>query len=1083
MKIEEYFEVLEEEGKEVYAIAKEARKVGIDPDFEPEIPLAIDLAGRVESLVGPPGISEKIREKVKDLGREGAAIEIAREIVKDSKLTEAEAAEQGLRTALAILTEGIVAAPMEGIVKVDVKENPDRTRYLAVYFAGPIRSAGGSAQAIAVLTADYIRQTLNLSRYRSTPEEVERLLEETDLYNAEAARLQYYPSPEEIRVAVENIPVEITGEGTERVEVSGYRDLPRIETNQLRGGAILVLAEGVLQKASKMSKYVEKMDIKGWDWLSKIKKENALNEDDDLKKGGYKYIKDVIAGRPLFSHPSAKGGFRLRYGRSRCSGLAGVSIHPATMVIFDDFLVTGTQMKTEKPGKGAVVSPCDTIEGPIVKLRDGSVLRVEDEQRAKKINDYVEEVLFVGDLLIGYGEFLGNNYPLIPAGYCEEWWIQEAILQGYEKDISFTPSQKEALTLCKKGIPLHPRYTYFFHDLSKEELIRLAEWLCTGRIENNSLFIKNSPEKRLLEIIGVPHNLNENSVIITEYLVLLNVLGIPDLNLERFQKPCKSKNTVMEIVNSFDIKVREKAPGYIGARMGRPEKAKARRMAPPVNLLFPLGQAGGRTRDLSKAVEKSPISVDIVKRQCLKCKEVSAQLLCPKCSNLTHFHGAYETRSVDIKSLYEKALENVGKTENVVKGVVGMTSAYKIPEPIEKGILRAKHEVYVFKDGTARFDSTDMPMTHFKPKEVGTSVKKLKELGYGKDYRGKPLEHDGQILGLLPQDILLSKEGIDYLTSVSKFVDEALEKVYKKKPYYKTNSPNDLIGHLVIGLAPHTSTGMLGRIIGVTDRRVGYAHPFFHAAKRRNCDGDEDSVILLLDALLNFSRSYLPRTRGGRMDAPLVLTTRIDPKEIDDEAHDIDVMERYPLKFYEKTLESVMPNEVRKYIEVVKDRLDDEKAFLSEFTHNISNISMGPIVSRYLSLGEMREKVHFQLELASKIRAVDRKDVARKVIESHFLPDLAGNLKAFSKQTIRCVSCNTKYRRIPLMGKCRKCGGKLLLTVHKGSVEKYLGITKEMIEKYELDDYLRQRIEILERSIDSVFEEEPESQVSLVDFL
>jgi hypothetical protein len=50
MKIAEYFRLLEEEVSSIYALAKEARKVGVDPDFEPEIPLAVDLAGRVESL-------------------------------------------------------------------------------------------------------------------------------------------------------------------------------------------------------------------------------------------------------------------------------------------------------------------------------------------------------------------------------------------------------------------------------------------------------------------------------------------------------------------------------------------------------------------------------------------------------------------------------------------------------------------------------------------------------------------------------------------------------------------------------------------------------------------------------------------------------------------------------------------------------------------------------------------------------------------------------------------------------------------------------------------------------------------------
>ena len=34
------------------------------------------------------------------------------------------------------------------------------------------------------------------------------------------------------------------------------------------------------------------------------------------------------------------------------------------------------------------------------------------------------------------------------------------------------------------------------------------------------------------------------------------------------------------------------------------------------------------------------------------------------------------------------------------------------------------------------------------------------------------------------------------------------------------------------------------------------------------CDGDEDCVMLLMDGLLNFSRSFLPQNRGGTMDAP-----------------------------------------------------------------------------------------------------------------------------------------------------------------------------------------------------------------------
>jgi len=70
-----------------------------------------------------------------------------------------------------------------------------------------------------------------------------------------------------------------------------------------------------------------------------------------------KYIGEVIAGRPVFSHPSRKGGFRLRYGRARTAGLASTAVNPASMYILDEFIAVGTQLKTERPGKGTIAHP------------------------------------------------------------------------------------------------------------------------------------------------------------------------------------------------------------------------------------------------------------------------------------------------------------------------------------------------------------------------------------------------------------------------------------------------------------------------------------------------------------------------------------------------------------------------------------------------------------------------------------------------------------------------------------------------------------------------------------------------------
>ena len=148
----------------------------------------------------------------------------------------------------------------------------------------------------------------------------------------------------------------------------------------------------------------------------------------------------------------------------------------------------------------------------------------------------------------------------------------------------------------------------------------------------------------------------------------------------------------------------------------------------------------------------------------------------------------------------------------------------------------------------------------------------------------------------------------------------------------------------------------------------------------------------------------------------------------------------------------------------------------------ILDISAGPKESLYKTLKSMMDKMDVQLSLAAKIRAVDEADVAYKVIERHFLPDILGNLRAFSKQSIRCPQCNTTYRRMPLQGSCIKCDGKLTLTVHEMSVKKYLAISREVAEKYNLPTYALQRITLVEKSIDSLFKSDKVKMTKLTDF-
>jgi len=184
MSHQAYIDTLENQLRQLYAISDLARSRGLDPSLKTECVIAQDIAELVEGLVGPKGVAVRIRELSTKMQREEIAFKIAEEIVCGTfgRMASEAAAEQAIRTALAIFTEGLTAAPIQGVAQVKIKTNADRTRYLAIYFAGPIRSAGGTDQALTLVVGDFVRRLLGLERYKPTAEEISRFLEELRLY-------------------------------------------------------------------------------------------------------------------------------------------------------------------------------------------------------------------------------------------------------------------------------------------------------------------------------------------------------------------------------------------------------------------------------------------------------------------------------------------------------------------------------------------------------------------------------------------------------------------------------------------------------------------------------------------------------------------------------------------------------------------------------------------------------------------------------------------------------------------------------------------------------------------------------------
>ena len=329
---------------------------------------------------------------------------------------------------------------MEGFIGVNIKNTLNNEKYICMNFAGPVRAAGGTAGAVCVLICDYVRRKLNYSKYDPTDIEIKRFYTELLDYNDRCVRLQYLPSEDEVSFLVRKMGVEISGDPTHKLEVSNYKDLKRIETNRIRGGMCLVIGECVIQKAAKLYKNVEKwgkdMGIEDWLFLKEFlelqKREKAhltKNENKSEEKilPNYKFMDDIVAGRPILSFPMKRGGFRLRYGRNRTSGFASTSISKETLEILENFIAVGTQLRIERPGKATVISACDNLEKPIVKLKNGDVVKLNDVKECRKYKNDILEILHLGDILISFGEFSENNHGLVPNGYCEEEWTLELI--------------------------------------------------------------------------------------------------------------------------------------------------------------------------------------------------------------------------------------------------------------------------------------------------------------------------------------------------------------------------------------------------------------------------------------------------------------------------------------------------------------------------------------------------------------------------------------------------------------------------------------------------------------------------------
>lgn len=1067
MDIEKYFELLRQIVDREYILATQAKIRGLDPHLSVEPKITINTAERVEFMCKINGVAQyllKLQQEGYD--RYKMAFHLINYIFETSKETHREiTARKALVGAVALITEGVVAVD-EGIEATKVIQNPDGTEYLKIIFAGPSRSFGGTPLAMSLIFADYIRLILGLDKYKPTIQEINRLIEETHLYPGK----QYLASDAEVMLVAENCPVQFTsgpGLSTRKVEVN--RNLPRIDDiamNYVREPTMILLLEGILLKAHKLKKLLNTIlkeilpppVLDDWNWIEKVVELQDKIHGGETEAHSDMYLQQIVTGRPVYSLYNKEGGFAFTLGKGRTTGLNATAIHPATVFLLNGYPAFCTQMKISYPGKATVVTTCDEVDPPVVKLEDGSVLKVTSVSQAKELAPKISQVLFLGGLLISAGDIIENGKPVLPPAFDINYW--SLLLKSKnppEKDGEYlfnkaSPPVEVAFEISERyNIPLHPEWTFQYSWITDvNNLIKLSTLIQQSD--------KNIPLpmdiKQTLEEALIPHTVIQNQVILDEKIWKALKLT--------FRYPVKVPvSNPLEYVNrSSGVIIRDKYPTIVGARMGRtpnaPDKWPRRLDKKIISGLIPLSDAVGGSRLISKAYALDKISVEVMVYQCPSCNTVMVFRRCPDCDVICQPVGTKGTkRAISAQEIVQKACKLLNENPEEVlklpmKGVKGVYNVTKTIEHPAKAILRAKHGLGVFKDGTIVLDITLLPLTHFRPSECNTDIDTLKKFGYTHDIYGAPLENEDQIVELLPQDAIIPEESLPFLMNIAKFVDEELVKLYHLQPYYNVSDSKELIsqGLLIVNLAPHTVAGVVQRVIGTWKGRGICCHPIVISTTRRDADGDSNQISLLLDVFINQSREYLVEERpGALMGTPLYIITKVNVEEADLQIKSVDTCNMYPLEIYEG---KVVPYDSIGY------RMSSGINLYNQyrFTHNTKNINEGEVISRYIYSEEhkkkksMVEKESDATETMKKLRAVDLKLITRNILYYHLLKDIRNNLINFASQSFRCTKCNNRITRPPLDNKCPKCGqGNIIQTIYYGGICKYLQLAEELANK------------------------------------
>ena len=308
--LEDYYKGILAEYESTFNTAEKAKAKGLDPNEFVESKVVFDLADRVNQMLGLTqfeGLADRLRELLKSTTKERATLTIAEEIAlgKFGPMKIEQALDHAVRAGLAVITDGVTVAPIQGIYSVSIKKNDDNSDYASISYAGPMRSAGGTEAALSVLIGDVVSEEA-----RPLPVPGARRGDWTIHRGASSVRTRgrQLPVPGHRRRRPRG-DIEPPSRNRRRRDRPGRgRRTPEPEEGEHRQGQGRS-PQGPQRRdnrtAHKLTKVLRELEISGWEWLPQLKggKQESTNE---TEKAGA-HFEEVISGRAVLSSHNAQG--------------------------------------------------------------------------------------------------------------------------------------------------------------------------------------------------------------------------------------------------------------------------------------------------------------------------------------------------------------------------------------------------------------------------------------------------------------------------------------------------------------------------------------------------------------------------------------------------------------------------------------------------------------------------------------------------------------------------------------------------------------------------------------------------------